>query len=234
MKYVGIITAMDEELEAVKKIMDEESEIQSINGVDIVVGKIQNVYCLLTKSGAGKVNAARTTQILIDKYDISYIINVGVAGAINYKLQIGDIVIGKKVVQHDFDITAFGHSKGYIPGVGNEILCDSGLVSKFEKITENVEEKVYNVISGTIATGDIFVTEVAMKDKIASKFKADCVEMEGAAIAQICELDGIPFIIIRSISDSPNGKNATDYNQYIKLASKRRANLLKEFFINEQ
>ena len=234
MKYVGIITAMDEELEAVKKIMDEESEIQSINGVDIVVGKIQNVYCLLTKSGAGKVNAARTTQILIDKYDISYIINVGVAGAITYKLQIGDIVIGKKVVQHDFDITAFGHSKGYIPGVGNEMLCDSGLVSKFEKITENVEEKVYNVISGTIATGDIFVTEVAMKDKIASKFKADCVEMEGAAIAQICELDGIPFIIIRSISDSPNGKNATDYNQYIKLASKRSANLLKEFFINEQ
>ena len=234
MKYVGIITAMDEELEAVKKIMDEESEIQSINGVDIVVGKIQNVYCLLTKSGAGKVNAARTTQILIDKYDISYIINVGVEGAINYKLQIGDIVIGKKVVQHDFDITAFGHSKGYIPGVGNEMLCDSGLVSKFEKITENVEEKVYNVISGTIATGDIFVTEVAMKDKIASKFKADCVEMEGAAIAQICELDGIPFIIIRSISDSPNGKNATDYNQYIKLASKRSANLLKEFFLNEQ
>ena len=221
MKYVGIITAMDEELEAVKKIMDEESEIQSINGVDIVVGKIQNVHCLLTKSGAGKVNAARTTQILIDKYDISYIINVGVAGAINYKLQIGDI-------------TAFGHSKGYIPGVGNEILCDSGLVSKFEKITENVEEKVYNVISGTIATGDIFVTEVAMKDKIASKFKADCVEMEGAAIAQVCELDGIPFIIIRSISDSPNGKNATDYNQYIKLASKRSANLLKEFFLNEQ
>ena len=233
MKYVGIITAENEELEAVKKIMEEEKEFKYINGMELIIGKIQSKNCVLTKSGVGKVNAARTTQILIDKFDIEYVINVGVAGALNYKLDIGDVVIGTKVVQHDFDITAFGHSKGYVPGVGNEVLCDRELVDKFKVAIDNLEKRMYNIEYGTIATGDIFVTEVAMKDKIRSKFKADCVEMEGGAIAQICKLADVPFIAIRSISDSPNGNNENDYNQYLKLASKRSANMLKKFFIKE-
>ncbi len=233
MKYVGIITAMTEELEAVKKIMEPEKERKAINGIDMLIGKICGVDCVVTICGAGKVNAARTTQILIDKFDIEYIINVGVAGALGYKLKVGDVVIGKKIVQHDFDITAFGHSKGYVPGVGNEIKSDGNLVEKFETAIDDLESRTYNVITGIVATGDIFVTEVAMKDKIASKFRADCVEMEGAAIAQICKLGDVPFIVIRSISDSPNGHNELDYNEYLKLASKRSANILKEYFEKE-
>ena len=233
MKYVGIITAMNEELEAVKKIMEDEKEYKTINGLEVVIGKIQGKNCVVTICGAGKVNAARTTQILIDKFDIEYIINVGVAGSLSFDLKIGDVVIGKKIVQHDFDITAFGHSKGYVPGVGNEVRSDRELVEKFQTAIDNLEKRMYNVKIGIIATGDIFVTEVAMKDKIASKFRADCVEMEAGAIAQICKLGNVPFIVIRSISDSPNGDNAKDYDNYIKLASKRSANMLKEFFVKE-
>lgn len=234
MKYVGIITAEQEELEAVKKIMDEETSLQSINGIELIIGKIQTIDCIVTRSGIGKVNSARTTQILIDKFDIDYIINVGVAGSLIYSLNIGDIVIGNRVVQHDFDLTAFGHSKGYIPGIGNEIRSDSILVNKFKKAVDNIDKKNYNIKIGTVATGDIFCTEVAMKDKIASRFKADCVEMEGAAIAQICKLNEKPFVVIRSISDSPDGNNQIDYNQYLKLASRRSANMLKDFFIKER
>ena len=217
-----------------KKNNVRKKDLKTINGLTIYIGKINSKNCVLTRSGTGKVNAARVAQILIDNFDIEYIINVGVAGALNYKLNIGDIVISKKVVQHDFDITAFGHSKGFIPGVGNEVLADYELVQKFKTAIDNLDQRLYNIIFGTVATGDIFVTEVAMKDKIASKFKADCVEMEGAAIAQICKLSEVPFIIIRSISDSPNGDNVKDYNEYIKLASKRSASILKEFFANEK
>ena len=232
MKYVGIITALEEEFEDVRKMM-EEKERKNILGVEVVIGKIQDIDCILTISGAGKVNAARTTQILIDKFEIDYIINIGVAGAIGYNIKIGDVIIGKKIVQHDFDITAFGHSKGYVPGVGNEIRSDRELVEKFESAIDDLENRTYNIITGIIATGDIFVTEIAMKNKIASKFRADCVEMEGAAIAQICKLSNVPFIVIRSISDAPNGENEKDYNNNIKLASKRSANILKEFFIKQ-
>lgn len=152
----------------------------------------------------------------------------------DYRLNIGDVVVGKKLVQHDFDLTAFGHSKGYIPGVGNEMFSDENLINKFEKAVNGYDEKAYKIKIGTIASGDIFCTEVTMKDKIYAKFGADCVEMEGAAIAQVCVLCNVPFIVIRSISDSPNGNNEVTYEQYIKMASKRSANVLKEYFSQEE
>ena len=113
MKSVGIIVAMDEEREAIINIM-KDIKIEQIYNLRFMSGTIQGKNCILVKSGIGKVNAARTTQIMIDKFDIQYIINIGVGGSINNLLDIGDILIGKQVLQHDFDITAFGHSKGYV------------------------------------------------------------------------------------------------------------------------
>ena len=118
MKYIGIVVAVAEEFEAVKNNM-QNFETKDILGLTFIIGKIGEVDGILVKSGVGKVNAARATQILIDKFPIEYIINLGVAGGLNYKLKLGDIIIGETLVQHDFDITAFGHSKGYIPGIGN-------------------------------------------------------------------------------------------------------------------
>ena len=228
MKKIGIIVAMDEECEAVEKLM-KNIERKNIFDLTFFVGKIGNDKCILVKSGVGKVNAARTTQIMVDNFKVDYIINLGSAGAVNNKLNIGDIVIAKHVVQHDFDITAFGHSKGYITGIGNSILCDREKVEEMEKKLANVKEMKYNVKIGVVATGDIFCTEVVMKDKIRTKFNADVVDMECAAIGQVAFLNGIPFMAIRGVSDSPNGENASTFDENLNLASQRCAEILEVF-----
>ena len=231
MKNVGIIVAMEEEQEEILKIMTNIEE-KDINGLNFKIGQIEKSNVIVVKCGVGKVNAARVTQILIDNFNIRLMINVGAAGALNPFLDIGDIVIGEKLIQHDFDITAFDHDKGYITGVGDYIYSNTQVTEKFKKISDKLSANNFKVITGTIATGDIFCTDIGMKNKIYSKFNADCVEMEGAAIAQVCYLDEIPFIVIRSISDSPNGKNAIDFDKFVELASKRCAIILKEFLKN--
>lgn len=227
MKYIGIVIAMDEEHEEIVKLMKDIKEKQIYN-LRFLTGKIKEKNCVIVKSGVGKVNAARTTQVMINNFDIEYVINIGVAGAINAMLNIGDVVIGKHVVQHDFDITAFGHSKGYITGVGDKVICDRDLVEQYKKIIENSAEKNYNIKLGVVATGDIFLTEVWMKNKIRAKFDADVVDMECGAVAQVCYLDNIPFMAIRCVSDTPNGNNATTFDENLKLGSRRCANILKE------
>ena len=228
MSKIGIIVAMEEELESILDIMDNIEE-KEIYGLTFKTGQIEKNKIIVVKCGVGKVNAARVTQILIDTFNVKCVINVGAAGALNPFLNIGDIVIGEKLIQHDFDITAFDHDKGYITGVGDYIYGDSELIEKFENAANNLKEKDYKIKKGIIATGDIFCTDIKMKNKIFSKFDADCVEMEGAAIAQVCYLDKIPFIVIRSISDSPNGNNEIDFDKFVELASKRCANILREF-----
>ncbi len=221
---------MDEEREEIINIM-KDVEVKQVYNLRFLVGKIQGKNCIIAKSGVGKVNAARTTQIMIDNFELSYVINIGVAGAINGLLNIGDVIIAKHVVQHDFDITAFDHSKGYITGVGDRVKCDEQLVSEFEQVIESQPEKNYRIKMGIVATGDIFCTEIWMKDKIRVKFDADVVDMECGAVAQVCYLDRIPFIAIRCVSDTPNGDNASTFDENLKMASRRCANILKECLI---
>ena len=228
MKYIGIVVAMDEEMQEILKLM-ESTETKQVYDLKFIIGKIRNKNCVIVKSGVGKVNAARTTQILIDNFELEFVINTGVAGAINHLLNIGDVVIAKHVVQHDFDITAFGHSKGYITGVGEKIICNRELVEEFEKILKNIEERIYNIKIGIVASGDIFCTQIDMKNKINAKFNADVVDMECASVGQVCYLDNIPFISVRCISDIPNGNNQNTYDENLKLASKRCANIISEF-----
>lgn len=228
-KVIAIIAAMQEEMQEIQKIMDNIQE-KTIKGLMIYEGEINGFKSILVESGVGKVNAARTTQILIDNYSLKYVINVGSAGGLREELKIGDIVIGDNLVQHDFDITAFGHPKGHISNLGINFKSDKELIKQAEKAIKNIkqEEKDINMIIGTIASGDIFCTKVEMKNKIRSKFNAICVEMEGAAIAQVCTLDNIPFIIIRSISDVPNGSNQIEFDEFLKQASKRCAQFIKQ------
>lgn len=228
MKKIGIIAAMQEEMKAIKEIMQNISEKQ-IYELTFIEGKINNKDCVLVQCGVGKVNSSRVTQILIDKFEMEYIINIGSAGTANDELDIGDIVIGGKLVQHDFDITAFGHKKGYISNVGDHIRSDSELIKKFETVISNIKNKEYKIKIGTIASGDIFCTDNKMKEKINKKFNADAIEMEGAAIAQVCYLDKIPFIVIRSISDSPNGSNNLTFEKYLELASRRCRDIIQKF-----
>ncbi len=228
MKNIGIIVAMKEELIEIAKELEDVKTEQKFN-LKFLNGKMSNKNIILVESGVGKVNASRVAQILIDNYKVDAILNVGAAGALDSSLNIGDIVIAEKLIQHDFDITAFNHHKGYITGVGDYIECDKGLVKDILNSAINIKDSTFKVEKGIIATGDIFCTDINMKDKIYTKFNAKCVEMEGAAIAQVCYLDKIPFVVIRSISDSPNGNNSITFDKFVKLASERCANVLKGF-----
>ena len=220
-KYIGIITAINEELNAIKSIM-KEIQKETIYELEFYKGIINNKKYILVKCGIGKVNSARTTQILIDKFDIEYIINTGSAGGLSNNLKIGDIVVGKRMVQHDFDTTVFGHEKGYIENTGKFFNSDKKLIED----CKNVKIEGTKIVFGNIGSGDIFCTDIKMKEKIQKKFECDCVEMEGAAIAQVCYLNRVPFIVIRSISDIPNGKNHVDFNKFIKTASKNCAEFI--------
>ena len=221
---VGIIFAMEEELNALKECLVLENEY-NIFDLKFYEGKIENVDCVLVESGVGKVNAARTTQILIDNMKVEYIFNIGVAGGIYQSLKVGDIVIGESLVQHDFDITAFDHEKGYIPNVGTYIEADPYLV----KIAQ---ENIDNAKVGVIASGDIFCTEFMMGQKINKKFGALCVEMEGASVAQVCFLSHIPFLIIRSVSDVPNNDNVITYEEFLDSSSNKVALAMKKILSN--
>lgn len=227
MKYIGIIAAMNEEIASIKKLMKNIS-VRKIYESEFILGTIHSKNVVLVKCGVGKVNSARTTQILIDNFDLEYVINVGTAGGLNEKIEIGDIVIAEKLVQHDFDITAGGHEKGYISNLGKYFYSDVNLVEKSKSIIENMNEN-FKAITGLIATGDVFVQDITIKNRIKDEFNADCVEMEGASIAQVCTLDKVPFIVIRSISDKPNGNNGIDFEKYLELACERYSKFIDIF-----
>ena len=237
MDKIGIVVAMEEEKDAVKELM-KDVELEESYELDFYKGKINNKKCILVQSGVGKVNAARTTQILIDKYKVNRIVNIGAAASINPMLNIGDVLIGKHVVQHDFDITAFGHSRGYITGIGDKVKCDEEFLQKMEKKIkeenkfnrEENEPKEYKKKIGIVATGDVFCSEISMRDEISAAFHADAVDMECGAIGQVCYLDNVPFIVIRGISDTPDGKNAGTFDKNLKLAAKRAVDVLKDIF----
>ena len=224
----GIMAAMEEEMVEIKSKMKEISE-EKVRDLNFIKGKIHNTEIILVQCGVGKVNAARVTQILIDKYNVGAVINVGAAGSANDELNIGDIVIGSRLVQHDFDITAFGHEKGYITKFGVFVESDKELIDKMKRVMERVSHNEFKIKIGTIASGDIFCTDLKMKNKIREKFNAEAIEMEGAAVAQVCKLNNTPFIIIRSISDSPNGSNNITFVEFLELASKRCADILEEY-----
>ena len=225
MQKIGIIAAEVKEMEAVKEKMQNIKETKFYNST-FYEGTISNKNCVLVRCGEGKVNAARTTQMLIDKFAVDAVINVGSAGGLNPELDYEDIVVSTACIQHDFDITAFGREKGYIPNIEDKyIYADKTLL---EKATKAIEETNNKVIKGIIATGDVFVAGKEKRKALYEEFKAECVEMEGAAVAQVCHLDNIPFIIIRSISDTVNGNDKIDFESYLEVVSKRCAEYLEK------
>lgn len=224
MKF-GIIFAMNEELNAIKKYLNIE-KVNKIYELEFIEGYINGNYCVVVECGIGKVNAARCTQVLIDNYKLDYIFNIGVAGGVDSSLSVGDIIVGERLVQHDFDITAFNHEKGYIPNLGNKFIESSKeMIALSKKVDSTVKY-------GVIASGDIFCTEVNMSNKINNKFKALCVEMEGAAVAQVCHLCKVPFLIIRSISDVPNNHNNITFDEFLVDSSNKVSEYLVKMLEN--
>ena len=229
MKTISIIFAMQEELIELKKYLHINNE-KKIYDLIFYEATLNNQNIILTESGIGKTNAARTTQILIDYYKPEAIFNIGVAGGIAKNLKVGDIIISTSLVQHDFDITAFNHPKGYIPNIGNNIPIDNNLLNTTKTIldTNNISYK-----EGVIASGDIFCTKESMATKINTQFNALCVEMEGASIAQTTYLSKTPCLVIRSISDCPDNNNKVTYEEFLETSSNKVAQIMYAILINQ-
>ena len=229
MKTIGIIFAMQEELIELKNYLHINKE-KKIYDLIFYEATLNNQNIILTESGIGKTNAARTTQILIDYYKPEAIFNIGVAGGIAKNLRVGDVIISTSLVQHDFDITAFNHPKGYIPNIGNNIPIDNDLLNATKTIldTNNISYK-----EGVIASGDIFCTKESMATKINTQFKALCVEMEGASIAQTAYLSKTPCLVIRSISDCPDNNNKVTYEEFLDTSSNKVAQIMYAILINQ-
>ena len=226
MKIIGIIAAMDEEMSAIKsKLTGLKS--QTIYEKIFFTGFLSERPCVLVESGIGKVNAARTTQLMIEHFSPSWIINVGSAGALNYELDYLDIVISTACIQFDFDLTVFGRKKGELPELGQYLKADPTLVELMGRAVGQTDSE-HHIITGIVATGDQFINDPTIKKSMYEQFHAECDEMEGAAVAQVCTLCKIPFVIIRSITDKPKTQEKVDFYQYLELASARCASFLEK------
>lgn len=224
---IGIIAAESTEMNAIKKRMTNISE-KTIFDMTFYIGDFYSHGIYLVECGVGKVNAARTTQLLIDSFDIGYIINVGSAGAVNPELNVKDVVIASSLVQYDFDTTGIGdYEIGEICGIGRYFECDQSLVNKLNEKLNDID-KDYQVCVGKIGTADYFCSDHDKAAKIHEEFDVECVEMEGAAIAQVCYLDKIPFVVIRGISDTVKGDNKIDFHTYLEMAAEQVGRIIDE------
>ncbi|WP_314393025.1 5'-methylthioadenosine/adenosylhomocysteine nucleosidase [Leptotrichia shahii] len=220
---IGIIGAVIEEAEAIKKeIKDIKSTV--INGISFFTGKFNDKDVVFVQSGIGKVNAAITATLLIEKFEVNKVIFSGVAGSLDEKLKIGDVVIGRDIVQHDVDATAFGYKMGQIPQMKEWAFeSDKELIEK----TGNISDFDHHIFYGRILTGDQFVSKKDLKIQLGKDFEALCVDMESGAVAQVCTRLGVKFLIIRSISDSITDESGMEYETFVKLAAKNSTKILE-------
>lgn len=222
MKY-GIIGAMDEEVEYIINEMEGKQSFEIANSL-FVEGKINDTEVVLVKSGIGKVNAAMTTTILIERFQPTHIINTGSAGGFDSSLEVGDVVIGKNLVYHDVDVTAFDYQYGQVPKLPPTFTSDEQLI---EQAISVFKELNIPYRSGLIATGDSFMSDAERVKRVKEIFpEMLAAEMEGTAIAQVCHQYELPFIVIRSISDIAGKDAEISFNEFLKLAAKNAANII--------
>jgi adenosylhomocysteine/aminodeoxyfutalosine nucleosidase len=219
---IGIMGAMVEEIEPLLEFFKEYETIEyaknryyktNYNGHDIVIAY----------SKIGKVFASLTATIMIEKFGVEKLLFSGVAGAIDSSLKIGDLIVAKGLVQHDLDITAFGHPYGYVPEGEVCILADEELL----KISKDVAKELnLELKEGIIATGDQFIASNEKKEWIEKTFKAQALEMEGASVAVVCDALNVPFFILRAISDSADMDAGFDFDEFLKSSAKVSADFI--------
>lgn len=228
MKKIGIIGAMELEVETLKSKMNVKKTTRKAD-MDFVEGTLNGVESVIVRSGIGKVNAGICAQILADLFDVTHIINTGIAGSLDADIDIGDIVVSTDVVQHDMDVRVFGYPLGEIPQIGRlSFPADEKMAELAKAVCEKVNPEV-KVFSGRIVSGDQFVCDKDVKKKIIENFHALCTEMEGAAIGQAAYLNKIPFVILRAISDKADDSAEMDYPTFEKKAAEHCAKLVEEF-----
>lgn len=227
MKKIGIIGAMDEEVNIIKGHM-KEIEVKTIASLEFCEGTLQGKEVVVVRSGIGKVNAAVCTQILADLYHIDAVINTGVAGSLRNEIDIADIVLSTDTLQHDMDATGFGYDPGVIPRMDHSVFeADDRLLTLAKEICREVIPTV-GIHIGRIVSGDQFISDSEKKEWLVENFGGYCTEMEGAAIAQTAYLNGIPFLIIRAISDKADHSAEMAYDKFVEVAIANTVKLLDQ------
>lgn len=217
---IGIIAALDGEVLDIKREMEAE-EVHEYAGMHFYKGLLYEKPVVVVKCGVGKVNAGICTQILVDKFEIEAVINVGIAGGLAKGLCVGNLVIGKDAVQYDMDATAFGHPVGEIPNMDITYFpADQKLV---DSARNAASELGVIALVGRILTADKGVGSTRLKEELRANFDGACVEMEGAAIAQAAYINHIPYCVIRSISDNADDSAAETYENNFEQSMKNAA-----------
>ncbi|QTL84134.1 5'-methylthioadenosine/adenosylhomocysteine nucleosidase [Borrelia miyamotoi] len=232
---VLIVFAMDSEANEINKIMSRKEEVVLKDyGINqkIVRGKISNRNVISAVVGIGKVNMGLWTSYLLSKYNISHVINCGVAGGVinpkMNKLKVGDIVVSSEVAYHDFDLVKFGHKVGQVPELPQRFSADRNLLEKALKaIKINLQD--VNGYTGLILSGDQFIDSSYLANIVANFEDVVAVDMEGAAVGHVAHIFNVPFIVVRSISDIVNNEgNEVEYNEFLSLATLNAAKMVQE------
>ena len=223
MMKLGIIGAMDVEVAALKAKM-ENVTVTTRAGMEYYAGTLEGLPAVVVQCGVGKINAAMCTQILIDCFDVTAIVNTGIAGSLCAELDIGDLVISRDAIHHDFDLHFWGRPIGQVPGL--DVIAfpaDEKLMNAAFAAAE--AENAGHTRIGRVASGDQFICSKEQKEKIIADTQAVCAEMEGASIAHTAYRNGIPFVIIRAISDKADDSAEMDYPTFEAIAAQRCANV---------
>ncbi len=225
---IGIISALEEELILFKENAEINQEIVQA-GITFYFGKLSGQDIIILKCGVGKVNAAVATQLLIDRFGVNAVIFTGMAGSLVPYLNKSDIVVSNMVVQYDVDLSAFGRRPGEIPELSRLIEAEPNLVKAAAMAYDEIknEKGLSNqLVVGTIATGDSFVSDSQKIRWLQTEFGAVSVEMEGGAVGQVCQMNNVPFVVIRVISDSASESAAADFIFSLEDASQITYNIV--------
>ncbi len=209
---IAILGAMREEVAPLLECIKDYKEVKHANNV-FYLANFGGKELVMAYSKIGKVNAALTASAMIEKFGAKKLLFTGVAGALNPNLKIGDMLYATSLVQHDVDITAFGHPHGYVPETSIFIKSDDALNALASSVAA---EKGIELKGGIIATGDQFICDNAKKEWLKATFKADAAEMEGASVALVCESLGVPFFVLRAISDEAGGSAEFDFDKFLQ------------------
>lgn len=218
---IGIICAMKEEFELIKGNIQNQTKVNKAH-LGFIEGKLCEKNVVGVVCGIGKVNASVCTQILISEFKCTHILNTGVAGGIKPGVKFKDIVIATDLIQHDVDVTKFGHKPGEIPYIGtHSFKCDENLLTLAESICNDIVKKYssFNVHIGRIITGDQFIADNTISNNLHKTFNALACEMESGSIAQTCYLNEIPFLIIRAISDNGGDIAGDEFYKFLRDAA---------------
>ena len=226
MNTIGIIGAMEEEVAILKEKMSEVTVLEKA-GMKFFKGILGGQTVVVVRSGIGKVNAGICTQILADVFQVNAVINTGIAGSLKAEINIGDIVLSTDTMQHDVDAREFGYEIGQVPRMDTRTFpADNRLRETALQVCRKVNPEI-QVFEGRVASGDQFVADKETKEKIIANTQAYCTEMEGAAIGQAAYLNGIPYLVIRAISDKADDSAHMDYPAFEKEAIRHTVNLVE-------